>query len=234
MRNNVLEDPAASGAESAVGLAVDRSMEARRAATQAEVERLVAAALAVIRRTGRLEPRVSEILAEAGLSNQAFYRHFRSKHELLVAVLDEGIRSLAAYVAGRMERASSATEAIRAWIRGMAAQAGHPSGAQATRPFALARGQLAMTFPGEVARSAEQITAPLRTALADARQRAEMPAVDPDRDAEALYLLMMGWIEARLLEGRIPEENEVAHLESFLLAGLGRDATPSAGSELRS
>ena len=133
-----------------------------------------------------------------------------------------------------MERASSATEAIRAWIRGMAAQAGHPSGAQATRPFALARGQLAMTFPGEVARSAEQITAPLRTALADARQRAEMPAVDPDRDAEALYLLMMGWIEARLLEGRIPEENEVAHLESFLLAGLGRDATPSAGSELRS
>jgi AcrR family transcriptional regulator len=213
-----------SADDSAVGLAVGRSIEARRATAQLEIERLVSAALTVIRRTGRLEPKVSDILAEAGLSNQAFYRHFRSKHELLVAVLDQGIRGLTRYLSGRMADAASPGEAVREWIRGMAAQAGHPGGAQATRPFALGRGQLAEAFPAEVARSATQLTAPLRSALHDALHGGEMPAVDPERDAEALYLLTMGWVEARLLEEHIPEEAEVAHLESFILAGLTRSA----------
>jgi len=240
MENNVLtalseaRGSAARGApsadDSAVGLAVGRSIESRRAAAQIEIERLVSAALAVIRRTGRLEPKVSDILAEAGLSNQAFYRHFRSKHELLVAVLDEGIRGLTGYLAGRMADAASPGEAVREWIRGMAAQAGHPGGAQATRPFALGRGQLAEAFPAEVARSATQVTAPLRSALHDALRDGEMPEVDPERDAEALYLLTMGWVETRLLEERIPDEAEVAHLESFILAGLTRSAAAETAS----
>jgi AcrR family transcriptional regulator len=225
MENNDLEPAAAessSADDSVVGLAVDRSIGRRRANAQAEIERLVGAALAVIRRTGRLEPTVSNILAEAGLSNQAFYRHFRSKHELLVAVLDQGIRGLATYLSGRMAAAESPGAAIREWIRGLAAQAGDPGGAQATRPFVLARAKLAEAFPSEVARSAAQITAPLRASLEQARHDGEMPAVDPVRDAEMLYLLMMGWLEARLLDGRIPEQVEVIRLEAFILAGLSR------------
>jgi AcrR family transcriptional regulator len=208
----------------AVGLAVDRSIAKRRATAEREIDRLVSSALDIIRRTGRLEPTVSEILSEAGLSNQAFYRHFRSKHELLVAVLDQGIHGLAAYLCGRMELAESPSECIREWIRGMAAQASDPAGARATRPFVLARGKLAETFPAEVARSAAQLTAPLRIALDDARRRGEMPEVVPEQDAEALYLLMMGFVEARLLEGRIPESSELLRLESFILAGLTRGA----------
>lgn len=227
MQNNAprpFDEPASVVDDSAVGLAVDRSIEKRRATAQAEIERLVSAALNVIRRTGRLEPTVSEILAEASLSNQAFYRHFRSKHELLVAVLDRGIRGLATYLSGRMAQADSPTDAIREWIRGIAAQAGDPGGAQATRPFVLARGKLAESFPAEVARSATQIKAPLRAALERAVGLGEAPEADPERDAEALYLLMMGFVEARLLEGRIPEHDEVAHLESFILSGLTRGA----------
>jgi hypothetical protein len=124
-----------------------------------------------------------------------------------------------------MAGTASPGEAVRKWIRGMAAQAGDPSGAQATRPFALGRGQLAEAFPAEVARSATQLTIDLRSALHEAVDSGEMPAVDPERDAEALYLLTMGWVETRLLEERIPDEAEVAHLESFILAGLTRSAT---------
>ena len=206
----------------AVGQAIDRTLEARRAVVQHEVERLVAAAFRVIERTAHLEPKVSDILAEAGLSNQAFYRHFRSKHELLVAVLDEGIRGLARYLAGRMEHAANPPEAVREWIRGMAAQTQDPGGAQASRPFALARGRLAESFPAEVARSERQVTAPLRAALEEACRLGAMPAVQPEPDAEALYHLMMGWVEARLVEGRRPSQGEVARLESFVMAGLGR------------
>jgi AcrR family transcriptional regulator len=201
---------------------VDRGLEARRIAAREEVERLVAAALQLIERTGHLDPKVSDILAEAGLSNKAFYRHFRSKHELLVAVLDEGIRRLADYLTERMARAESPIDSIREWVRGLAAQARDPSGAQASRPFALARGRLAESFAAEVALSAARLTAPLRSALEDAAASGAMLQVRPADDAEMLYLLTMGWVEARLVEGRIPDEAEVERLESFVLAGLGR------------
>jgi AcrR family transcriptional regulator len=233
MQNNDLADLSSQNippSGSAIGLAVDRSIAKRRATAQLEIDRLVSSALDIIRRTGRLEPTVSEILAEAGLSNQAFYRHFRSKHELLVAVLDQGIHGLATYLHGRMEVARSPSESIREWIRGVAAQASDPAGAKATRPFVLGRGKLAEKFPTEVARSAAQLTAPLRVALEEARRRGEMPEVLPEHDAEALYLLMMGFVEARLLEGRTPESNELLRLESFILAGLTRRSTSELGS----
>jgi len=215
----------------AVGQTVDRSLEGRRLTAQNEVERLVSAAFRVIERTGHLEPKVSDILAEAGLSNQAFYRHFRGKHELLVAVLDDGIRGLARYLTGRMAEATDPGSAVREWIRGMAAQAQDPSGAQATRPFALARGRLADAFPAEIARSESQVTASLRAALEDARTVGTMPAVDAGPDAEALYHLMMGWVEARLVEARIPSDAEVERLEAFAMAGLERPLHPISASE---
>jgi AcrR family transcriptional regulator len=235
MQNKILEAPAAIPAtatvDSLVDRAIDRSLEARRATTRAEVERLVQAAFVVIERTGNLEPKVSDILAEAGLSNQAFYRHFRSKHELLVAVLDRGTRELAGYLERRMDRAASPAGAVREWIRGMAAQARSPVGAQATRPFALARGRLADAFPAEVSRTQRQLTAPLGRALEAARERGAMPAIDPARDAEHLYHLMMGWVEARLVEPERPDPAEVERLEAFVLAGLTREAAPEAGRD---
>ncbi len=213
---------------SAVGQTVDRTLEGRRATVQNEVERLVSAAFRVIERTGHLEPKVSDILAEAGLSNQAFYRHFRGKHELLVAVLDDGIRGLGRYLTGRTAEAVGPAEAIREWVRGMAAQAQDPGGAQASRPFALARGRLAEAYPAEIARSERVVTASLRVALENARSAGTMPEIEAGPDAEALYHLMMGWVEARLIEERIPSDHEVARLEAFVMAGLERPSPTSS------
>ena len=233
MENNVPNASGELGAPppTAVGQTVDRSLEARRAAAQDEVERLVSAAFRVIERTGHLEPKVSDILAEAGLSNQAFYRHFRGKHELLVAVLDEGIRELGRYLAGRMAEVSEPAQAVREWIRGMAAQAQRPTSVRASRPFALARGRLAEAFPEEIMRSEGQVTTPLRAALARARAEGAMPAVDADLEAEALYHMMMGWVEARLVEARIPGDAEVARLEAFAMAGLLRPRSAGASGQ---
>ncbi|MBB84295.1 MAG: hypothetical protein CL931_10845 [Deltaproteobacteria bacterium] len=211
---------------SAVGSAVDRSLARRRETAQEEVQRLVSAAFRVIERTGHLEPKVSDILREAGLSNQAFYRHFRGKHELLVTVLDDGIRGLACYLEQRMTGVDDPVEAAREWIRGMAAQALDPTGARASRPFALARGRLAESFPTEVAGSERLVAAPLRLALERGRATGRMPAVLPEAESEALYHLMMGWVETRLVEGRRPEAEEVEALEAFALAGLTRNAAP--------
>jgi AcrR family transcriptional regulator len=180
MENNVPETirraPLALVRPAVVDQTVDRSLAGRREAARGEVERLVRAAFTIIEKTGGLDPKVSDILAEAGLSNQAFYRHFRSKHELLVAVLDEGIRRLANYLSARMATAAEPSTAIREWVRGMAAQTQDPAGAKASRPFALARGRLAEAFPAEVAQTRAQLTASLRSALEAAREAGSMPA----------------------------------------------------------
>jgi len=72
----------------------DRTLAPRRDAYAAEVRRLIDAAFAVMRETGDIDPPVRDIVKAAGLSNQAFYRHFTSKDALLLAVLADGHRQL--------------------------------------------------------------------------------------------------------------------------------------------
>jgi AcrR family transcriptional regulator len=200
--------------------AVDRALARQRDAYAAEADRLLRAALGLIRERGELEPPVAAIVRRARLSNQAFYRHFHSKHELLVAVLDHGITLLAEYLAARMAKAPSAVERVRAWLRGMLEQALHPRGAEATRPFVLARGRLARHYPEEVALSEQRLTALVRDALAEAKQAGELPEADPAADAESLYHLAMGWLEARLAEGGPADRSQAARVEAFAMAGL--------------
>jgi AcrR family transcriptional regulator len=212
--------PQRAARPSAVERAVDRALARQRDAYAAEADRLVQAALGLIRERGELEPPVAAIVRRARLSNQAFYRHFRSKHELLVAVLDHGIALLAEYLEARMEKAPSAAERVRAWLCGMLEQALHPRGAEATRPFVLARGRLARHYPEEVALSEQRLTALVREALAEAKQSGELPNADPAADAESLYHLAMGWLEARLAADEPADRAQAGRVEAFAMAGL--------------
>ena len=218
------QDPGENPGRSLAERAVERALSERRSLYQDEVRRLVDAGFRLIERKGELEPRVGDIVREAGLSNQAFYRHFPSKHALLVAVLDEGIRLLADYVEHRMSGVQSPTARVREWLRGMLEQALSQKAAAATRPFALARSRLARAYPREVASSEAQLTAPLRDAIRAGVAAGELPHADPERDAEMLYHQVMSWLEARLADPRPPEREAAERLVDFALHGLLRGA----------
>jgi AcrR family transcriptional regulator len=203
---------------------LQRSLGARQAVYAGEVRRLIDAAFAVMRETGSLDPRVEQIVRAARLSNQAFYRHFRSKPELLLAVLDDGIHQLRAYLARRMAGADGGEARVREWLAGMLAQALHPAGAAATRPFALARARLAEQFPGEVEKSETQLSALLRDALAQAVAEGSLPAADPELDARALYDLALGWMQRALAAPRPDAAAQAEALLAFAMGGLRRGA----------
>lgn len=206
--------PAAVGTDAPVAERVaSRTLAGRTEAYADEVRRLVEAGYAVMRRTGTLDPRVTDIVREAGLSNQAFYRHFRGKDELLVAILEDGQRQLLAYLEHRMAGAEPGEPRVRAWVGGVMEQARNPAAAENTRPFAINNARLADRFPDEVARSRELLVAPLRDAVADA-------GGDPQRDADAIYHLAIGCMNDALVARRRPTEDDVAHLEHFVLGGL--------------
>ena len=111
--------------------------------------RIVESTFAIIERTGTLDPSMREILAEAGLSTQTFYRYFTSKDELMLALLDEGRRRLLASLQRRMQRSTVPTEQVRAWIQGVLAQASNTTAASRTRPWVMSEQRLSELFPDE-------------------------------------------------------------------------------------
>lgn len=75
--------------------------------------------------------RVADIVAEAGLSNEAFYKHFRSKDALVEALLDDGAQRLYGYLAHQMAKESTPEGKVKRWVVGVLGQAA-PEPAAAT------------------------------------------------------------------------------------------------------
>ncbi len=191
-----------------------RGVERRQKVYATEVRRLLDAAFAVMRDTGDLDPRVGDIVRWSGLSNQAFYRHFESKHALLLAVLEDGQRQLVDYLEHRMSAVGPGIPRIRRWIEGVLEQARNADAAARTRPFALNAARLRDRFPAETEHATDLVVAPLRDAIRDA-------GGDPRRDADAVYQLAMGTMHAHLVARTHPDTRDVAHLVRFALAGIG-------------
>ena len=190
----------------------DRALATRRVAYAAEVRRLIDAAFTVMRTTGDIDPQVRDIVKAAGLSNQAFYRHFASKDALMVAVLADGRRQLVEHLQRRLNSAKDPGEQLRRWITGVLAQARDPEAADATRPFAINGARLADRYPTEVAASRAQLLSTL------------LPTVHAlggtDRDAECVHDLTMARMHDALARRHRPDAKEVEHLVAFCKAGI--------------
>jgi len=112
--------PTSSQPDDVAGRIVRRTLSKREDQYASEVRRLLDAALEVIRRCGTTSrPRV----AEAGLSNDAFYRHFRSKDDLVTALLEDGGERLQSYLGYQMAKETSPEGQVRRWVRGVLSQA---------------------------------------------------------------------------------------------------------------
>ncbi len=206
---------------------VDHAMERRRITYENEAKRLIEAGFALVQRTGKLEPTVGEIVAEAGLSNQAFYKHFHSKDELLLAMLEEGVLLLRGYIEHRVASGDTCRERIRNWLEGILEQALSEQGAAATRPFVISRARLSERFPREVEEAEARLTEMLREEIRGGVASGEYPVADPERDARLLYNLAMGWVERQLVDPSPAEVADANHLVEFALHGLehGRRAS---------
>lgn len=223
MRNAVPSAAPTARAEVDVASRVARrAVAGREEAYTDEVRRLLDAAFSVLRASGDLDPRVSDIVRESGLSNQAFYRHFTGKDELLLAVLEEGRRLLVDYLTRRMAAVPPGEPRVRRWIEGVMEQARNREAAARTRPFAVNDTRLHDRFPDQTAEAAELLLAPLRDAIADA-------GGDPERDARAVYQLAMGTMHDHLLARTVPSRDDVEHVVRFALRGIASDGNATRG-----
>ena len=111
---------------SRVTAAVERALDDRQREATEEVERILAAAVRVMERVAPEPPRVSDIVAEAGSSNKAFYRYFAGKDDVILAVMERGVAIVVSYLQHQMTKESTPPGQVRRWIEGALAQVADP------------------------------------------------------------------------------------------------------------
>jgi AcrR family transcriptional regulator len=195
-------------------LAVRRRMGPLQADAEQDVRRLLDSALELMQ-SGSM-PRVADIVRKSGLSNDAFYRYFKTKDDLVAAIVDDGARRLLQLISQRLAKVARPSEQIRVAIRLVLRQATDPKIAVATRNVfgnstrrASGGGQLG--WSRMEAGLADLLTEPL----------ARLGAGDPARDARAAAILIMGMMNHFLWQQGNPTPDDVEHLTDFVLRGAG-------------
>jgi AcrR family transcriptional regulator len=199
----------------------ERSVRGARSRAESEVRTLLDAAFAVLRRGGMEALTVSEVLAEAELSTRAFYRHFASKDELVLALFAHESERATAQRTARLAAAGAPIDALHAWIDEVLALGFEPRRAARTRVLLAEGDRLRHDFPQELARILDDELAPLIAILAAGHAAGAFPRAEPSVDAHTIHSLVWSFTQARL-EGRdLSIDDARAHVRRFVFPALG-------------
>jgi len=207
-------DMTMSESPDAITLAVDRALTRHRADATREVEAILDAALRIAERSAPAAPRVADIVTEARTSNQAFYRYFGGKDDLMRAVMDRGVLRVRTYLIHQMEKETDPREQIGAWIRGVLLQAANETAARQSAAISLQLGGLERAGSSGTDSLRELLVEPIRAAGSTA----------PDWDATTVHEATIGTMQRHLREVTAPEEAATEHLITFCLRGLTTEA----------
>jgi AcrR family transcriptional regulator len=180
-----------------------------------EQKALMDAGLAVLRGFGSDGCTVAAVLAEAGLSTRAFYRHFGSKDELILAIYKRDSLASCAKLRDRMTASKNARAALEVWIDETLALGFASSRARRTRPLAKEGLRLQAQFPREFAVIVAGILDPLVALLQ------VVPTQDPERDARSMHAITWGLVEDKLAGDAITRYEARAHALRFCLPVIG-------------
>jgi AcrR family transcriptional regulator len=201
--------------EAVAAKTAQRALARRQEAYTGEVRRLIDAGVSIMSQAGTTtSPRVADIVRAAGLSNDAFYRHFASKEELVSAIVEAGTQRLASYLRHQMTKESDPAGQLRRWIEGIMSQAGDPVVAEATRSVLWNGSRLGdqarlSAMPGH-----EPLTDLIHQPLAAIGSR------DPVRDGAAIGQAVIGRMEDFLWQRAKPTDADVNHLFQFCLGAV--------------
>jgi AcrR family transcriptional regulator len=202
----------------------ERSVRDARERAEAEVEAFVSAGLEVLLRTGASRFTVADVLAYAGRSTRAFYRHFESKDELLLAIYDHEARASLGELRQEIRAAPTTRDAFVAWIDATLRLGHDAARARRTRVLAAEAKRLQAEHPAEFAAIAHAQLEPLVEVLARGRDDGTFAAADPERDAATVHAVVWALVEDALQGGGSTLDADCAHALRFCLPALGGSA----------
>ncbi|ORW12167.1 hotdog fold thioesterase [Mycobacterium kyorinense] len=187
-------------------------------------ERFIKTAVEILGETGRTDFTVQEVVARSKTSLRAFYQHFASKDELLLALFDRTMAQTAR--AWRAETTGlDSTAAMKLVIDRISAQPESTRQDSLNRALSLYNQHLAETRPRDYAR----VLLPLHQLIRDIVQRGITegvfrPGIDASAAAAIVMQTVLGaqrlhWLGAELSGAPI----DAAQLYDFCIRALGAD-----------
>lgn len=170
------------------------------------MRRILDAGLALMREAPGGSPKIADIVRAAGVSNDAFYRAFRGKDDLVAAIVDDGTRRVLDYVAHQRDKSTDPAEQLRLCVHAVLRQAEDLDAAATSRAVLANASKHAGTRAVGLVRLADSLAALLTPPLV------ALPSQDPERDALALAWTLAGAVEHFVFSERIPTADDVDHL----------------------
>src|SRR3954464_14719853 len=97
-------------------LAVARSLDSARTRAENRVQRFLDAALELMESGSTKEFTVQEVVERSGQSLRSFYQYFGGKHELLLALFEEAVRSTAEHLRDKVAEEDDALERLHRFV----------------------------------------------------------------------------------------------------------------------
>ena len=189
-----------------------RAAASGRPQADAERERLLAAAMRTLDRSGWWGFKVESVLKEAKLSTRSFYRHFDKKADLLVALLEEQMADAATFLQQCTDSADSPSDKVRAYVGALLDWAYIPELSKPTSLFGTHWRELLPDYAESLDLGTEPMIAPLAQAISLGAASGELTSDDPAADARMIYFLV-GSVTAdeAILQGLTPRD-EIEHM----------------------
>jgi len=226
----VAESLADDAAPSRRELAVARSLDPARARAEKRVQRFLDAALELMQTAPDREFTVQEVVEHSGQSLRSFYQYFAGKHELLLALFEEAVRSTAEQLEEaiadeddpleRLHRV--AVEYYRVCRPSLPGRSARPNSAGAMAEFAQ---QLLTAHPKEASRAFIPVVTLLEEVLDQAAAAGVIRPVDNRRMAGVILQAVMFNSFAATISGTPLDVADAAadELWQLVLHGIGVD-----------
>lgn len=173
--------------------------------SEAERRRLLAAATVVLQRRGDFK--VGSVLRQAGLSTRSFYRHFETKNDLVLTLLEEGLGDIAVMLRRATAAADTPLERAHTWVRTTIGIPYRQDMAKRARMYAMNLRNLRSEYPEAIERCVEITRAPLVDALAEGSACGQLHSDDPLADATAIFRLVTSMTADQAVTlGAVPRE----------------------------
>lgn len=207
--------------------AVERSAAVQRSrgriATQ--VRSMLDAARSLIVEKGDESFTTQELIKEAGVALQTFYRYFASKDELLLAVIGDALSEACKQWAEAAKDLPDPLARMHFYITAIVTGSSDSSHNEATARFiASTRWQLHRSFPKELADAEQPYVDLLRTEIAAANEAGLIRSADPAADAWYIAELARSVYHFHAFAPTRPGVDE--ELWAFCLQALGGTSRP--------
>jgi AcrR family transcriptional regulator len=209
--------------------------EARRARALNSVDRIVDAGRALTLHQGGASFTVQHVVEKAGVALQTFYRHFRSKDELVLAIFEEAASEGTAEMAKAADAVLDPVQRLKLIVT-WAALPNVSVPRLTAETMVKEHLRLYQSFPKEV----EGALLPFRQLIVDAIRAAqaagEFPGIDAEIDAELIHQLIISRFHLRAMGVLTDGSTSAAdNLWTFCLGALRRNQTrPRRRPSLRS